>query len=109
MKRLGLEWCKHYATDNQLLTLKGQAECKPFKKRSETQHAFLRVYKTLTDIMSLDRSDEKKAVLLNAFEDHPDVVPLENMINVHHLNGVRLADHDHRVKIKYYLTTFSKA
>ena len=89
-------------SDSQLLEFKGKAECTTWKKRSETQHAFLRVYKTLIDMRSLSR-DGKKNLFLNAFDEHPDVVPLDQLINVHHLNGVRLSDHDHGVVVKYSL------
>jgi hypothetical protein len=87
-------------SEEQFVTFKGRAECKQWKSRSVVEATFLRVYKTLVDLRYM-KTKCSSDLFLNAFEEHPDVVPLEDLINVDFENGERLSDSDHDRKIKY--------
>ena len=61
---------------------------------------FLRVYKTLTDLQRV-QDQSNSAIFIRAFDEHPDVVPVEDLINVHLPNGQKTSDHDPNLKILY--------
>jgi hypothetical protein len=87
-------------SDEQLFTFKGRAECKHWKSRTVAETTFLRVYNTLVDLRYL-KSNRGSDLFLNAFEEHPEVVPLEDLINVDLENGERMSDSHLDRRIKY--------
>jgi hypothetical protein len=73
----------------ELMTLKGKCEMVPWKKRSDFQHSFLRVYFSLAKVIELEKQ-QFSCQMISAHAPEVDIVPLAELRNLATVFGNRL-------------------
>ena len=73
---------------SELVTLRGQCEMVAFNKRSEFQHAFMRVAMTLNRVLELE--SKRNVLTFNAWDPPISIIPLSELRNLEKQSGTRL-------------------